>query len=904
MTEGAGGTGGGASGLLRACMFAALPRDRRDELLGEMDDLFARQAARVGRVRAHLWYAKHVLGFAVVRLGSAVAHGFAYLVGAGAIGLRDMRLGARTLARRPGYSLASVLTLGIGIGGVVAVYSVANWVLLRPVPGVPDGAGLATVRLEIREAPSSPAFPISELDRRSLEATIPSIEALEGAAYHDANIVWVANGDPDRRTASVVSSGFFEVLGMRPEIGRLLTREDNDGTRLAVISSRVWRAIFPDPRGVLGAKIQINGHPYAIVGVAASGFQGAELPGSADIWIPAELTSDLQPGLTVGFTKSRGTGLWTDLVARMADGAALTRVPGEGAVAIQRVRDEIGYPNSFMADFELRAFPGLGLSPMIREPVTRTLKLLSAAALTLLLLAIANVANLALTHSAARSSSVAVHTALGASLHRLIARGLVEHALLGIVGALIGVSVALVGVGLFREGSLSTLGATLDGLSLDKNVFAVALLVAVGASVLAGIGPTVGAARLGVARSLQGHRSPTRGMMSLQHGLVILQVSLSTILLVSAGLLAQTALNLRNTNVGFEPDRAVRFSVDPGSDGYEAGHIAELADRVVRRLRSEPGVEAAGFVYPALIQPRYLTSAYYRSGGDPKADLVQGGIFEATDGLLPALGVQLVAGRLHRPEDREADEALKPVVVTRTFAEMAFPESEIASVLGRTLVPAWGEGQIEIVGVIDDLRLISLSEATPPMVFVPWGTLGGDVMTAWVRTTRDPSSALPRVYEIARETAPTLPIFEVRTGRDQVDGLVVEDRVLARLAVALATLGLVLAGIGLQGVLAYHVLRRRKEMGIRMALGAPTGSIQRAVIRRSVMLTAVGLVIGALATLPIAALLASRLHGVAALDPATYISVVVGLLTTAFIAASVPALRSTRVDARDALMSE
>ncbi len=893
-----------APGWLRVIMLRVLPVERRAELLLEMDELYSRRLTQRGRLRADLWYLRHAIGFGAVRIGTAIRALIDGVISAFAILLRDTRLGARVLRRRPGYSLSSALTLGIGTGGVVAVFSVANWVLLRPVPGVPNADQLTTVRLQLRGADLSPAFPMSDLDLRSLEERIATIESLEAATYRDANVVWGAGIEPDRRSAAIVSGGFFELLGLQPAIGRLPDRDDSSGVPVALISHDMWQTHFAGAGSAIGSPIRINGTEFQVVGVAPDGFRGAELPGQVDMWVTSSVARVLEPRLSESFAAERGVSLWTDMIARTAVGADAALIRTEGDAAIQSIRDDFGYPNSFAADFELRPFPGLGLSPRVRAPVARTLSLLSAAAATLLLLAIANAANLALTHRSAQGSAIAVHTAMGASRRRLISQGLIEHALVGLLGTLVGLFVGLLGVSLFREGSISTIGASLDGLQLDAGVMTFAVIVAVSASVLAGIGPVVGASRVDISEALRGHKNTSRKTVAIQNLLVVLQVALSTVLLVSSGLLARTALNLRETELGFEPDRAVRFSLDPSVEEYSGDEVVTLAGEMVRRLEADPAVSRAGFVYPSPVQPRYLTAGYYPSGGDPEADVVRGGIFQATEGLFAALGSRLLAGRFPTDSEWSFDSAtVVPVLITRSFAEGAFGTG-VTSAVGQTLLRSFGNQTIKVVGVVENLRFASLSNEAPPLVFVPWGTSPVGTMTGWVRAANDPKTLPSRIRAISREVATGLPIFGLKTGRSQVDGLVVEERILARLGISLAVLGLLLAGIGLQGVLSYLVLQRRREIGIRIALGAPDGLIRRGITGRAMALTMVGLILGALATFPATGVIASRLHGVATLDPLTYSVVFTALLLTAYAAAAIPAWRSTRVDAREALSSE
>lgn len=917
--------------LLRGVLGRLLPGGESGFVLGEMDDLYARRCERDGRASASLWYARHVVLFPI-RL---VWEGLVALPGRigwslRAVG-RDAAHGARVLIRRRGYTVASVATLGVGVGALACVYSAANWVLLRPVPGVPDDAFLATVQLELREGAGF-AFPMSNPDLRDIESGVRSLERVAASTEHEVHVQVTQttfagsagngrrSGDqegrsaveaagemapPRRLTAEVVTAAYFDVLGITPALG--LRQSGEPGT--VVISNRLWRQAWGGSPDVLGSDVRVNGHPYRVVGVSPAGFRGAELPGRADLWLPASALPHVDPSLPPDVLARRGSAVWRDMVAVLAPGARPDRIQAEAERVIVSIREARGYPNSFAADFVVRTYPGLGLSPRVRDGVRRTLRLLAGTATLLLLLALANATNLGLAHGAARAGQVAVHRALGAGGPRLVQRVLVEHLLLGFAGAFTGILVAFAGMLLFRHASLSPFGASLDGIALDGRVLAFTGMLAAGCGLVAGVLPALGSIRTDLIGSLDGLRHGRRKGLRVQAGLVVSQVALSTLLLVGAGLLVHSVLELRATELGFQPDRALRLSIDPRIQGDDDARVADLATRAVRRIEAIRGVEAAGFVAPSPVRASYFTTALYRSDGDPEKDVVRGAQFEATARFLPAMGASLIAGRWFRDEEwtTGSDLTEAPVVISRSMAQGAFPNLPPEAAVGRVLLSTYDQSPpARVVGVFEDMRIISLTDETPPLVFYPWDTGYGFELTVWVRTTagNGPSAIAGPVVAALDEVDPALPVYEMRPARAQVDALIVDDRVVARLALALAVVGLFLAGVGLQGVLGYAVTMRRREIGVRAALGATPGVIMAAFVQRGVLLTVCGATIGFASAFALARVIEARLHGMSTLDPLTYIVVGITLLATAVLAVIGPARRSTRVPPTEALVAE
>jgi len=919
-------------GFVRWALGRLLPRRDRTHVLLEMDDLYARRVRRVGRMRASLWYAWRLAGFPL-RVATA-------RFGAGAMGLssgawstlRDLRHAVRALRRRPGYALANILTLAVGIGGIATVYAVANWVLLRPVPGLADPATLVTIQLELG-GPNHLAYPISEPDRRTLAERSTSLQAVVGSHEVDVNASLEEGIPPRRISGAVVSPGYFRVLGVRALVGRLPDGTDAEADPAVVVVSRdLWRDVWAASPDVLGATIRIDGRPFTVVGVTPAGFHGAELPGQVRsgaqrpsevrLWFPPQALSLLDPGYGPDALHERGTRVWTGLVGRLAPGGTPARVAQEGDSTMAHVR-ELYREHSYYARFVYRAYAGVGLSPRVRGPVRRTLTLLAAAAALLLLLALANVTNLTLTHAVARNGEAAVHAALGAGRARIGRRILAEQALLGIAGGGAGVLLSAVVIRAFSAFSLSDLGASLEGIHLDPRVVAFTLLGALAVTLLAGLVPAAAAGAGDLLAALSGYRQGSRRTHRAQSGLVVAQVALSTLLLVGAGLFLRTVINLRDADPGFAPDRVLRFSIDPGlQQGLDSAGIRDVMSRVDARLTGTTGVVAAGFASPTPVRNTWLTFAVEPHEGTPEDKYVVGAQLQVTPGFLDAMGVRFLAGRgfdLDAPEgaprDRAAAETVSrtpaEVVMSRKLAREVWPDLSPAEVVGRTLYrPSWPRDAtptpMRVVGVVEDVRLMGVTQEPPPVIFLPWrfGTSSGEDITGWVRVRGRPEDMATAVRVAVSAADPSLPVYDARPVRAAMDDLVAAVLVITRLALGLALVGLLLAGVGLQGVLGYAVTQRSREIGVRVALGAAPLDLVGRLMRRGLLLTALGALVGGVAAVGLTRVIASRLFGVAPLDPVTWGAGVVLLLVTATLATWSPARRSLHVSPREALNAE
>lgn len=891
--------------LARWLLSKSLPKGERATVLAEMEVLFRERASRQGRARATRWYLRRAVGFPVRLAGERLRRGPGW-PGASEW-VRDLRFGARTLARHPAYTLVSLLTLGVGVAALATVYSAAHWVLLRPVPGVAEPDRLATVQLEVR-APGSPAFPMSGPDLETFAGRMGAFTALEASHPLEADLDAGTGAAPRRVSGAAVTAGYLDLLGVVPARGRSVGGVDDEADAV-MVGYRLWQELWQGDPGVVGTTVRVNDRPFRVVGVAPRGFRGASLPGSEDLWFPASALPSLEPGLGAEDLTDRGVALWSGMVARLRPGATPEAVRAEAESLMQTVRDEHPGGHSFAADFVLAAYPGLGLAPRARASVRRTLGQLGAVAGALLLLCLVNLGGLAYAHHLGRERTLSLRRALGAGRGRLARGTLFEQFLVGLLGGFAGLTLAAAAHAWLRRADLSSFGASLDAIVLTPRVAAAALAAAVAGALLAGLGPALGAARSEAAGLQAGGRSGGgRRTRRLQSGLVVVQVALSAVLLVGGGLMVRSVMALGRVPLGFDADATVRFSIDPRLHGYEAERLDGLVDELEVRLGEIAGVVSAGFTSPAPVRGSYLTFALVRPGAPDDERAAIAGQLQATPGFLEASGMTLAAGRFLTDADAAAATGgERPILVSRAYAAQLAPGAPPASMVGQVFRrPGGPDAEAHrVVGVLDDVYFTGLRGDPHPLVVVPWGSGWPDgELTGWLRVSGDPSGAGSAVRRVVREVAPGLSAYGIEPVRRRVQALMTEERVVTQLTSAVALVGLFLAALGLHGVLAYAVSRRRREIGVRAALGASPGHLVGAMVRWGLTLAALGAAAGLAASRAAVRLIEGRLFGVSDLDPVSYLAVVALLTVAALVAAWAPARRSVRIPAREALSVE
>lgn len=803
---------------------------------------------------------------------------------------QDARLALRSLRRDPGLSALVVLTLGLGIGFATALFSVVDSVLLRPLPYA-DAEQLVYLWQNDR-ATGTAREAMGSADFYDFRDRTRSFEGVAMWGRYEASIQR-DGADPVQLRLAVVHHDLDDVLGIVPTIGRGVTVDETEGAggEVIVLGDGLWRSAFDADPAVVGRDVVLDGVPTRVVGVLpprASLLMG----GDVDAWRPLRMTPA---------QATRNPHAYR-AVARLA--------PGVTPAAAQADAERLA--TALEAEDNANANRGALVEPVddfLRGDARGTLFALLAAVGVLLALATLNVTNLLLARAAARKGDTAVHTALGSGTSRTVRRHLAATLSLSLAASALGALLAwatLGGLGGLMPPALSALGTpTLDGRVLG---FTMALAMSLG--VVLGLGPALSAARVDPATSLSGAGRGGAGARRSVHTrktLVGAQAALATLLLVGAGLLGLTVQNLGRVELGFETDQVLRGSVALPSNRYPVDFSVypQLTERLdfireaLRRVSDLPGVEAAALVTNHSLDPGFTNSIAIEgrppdpARGEPTTRMV-------TPGYLDVAGLRLVQGRWFE----EGDDADAPgvVLLNRTAAERYFPDGDA---LG-SRIAFWGLGFREIVGVIEDERVAGPRTEAPPAFYTSLLQTppAGGVLTFMLRTSADPRAAAPGLRRVVRDIDPQLAVFDVATMDETLALAKQRERFVTALLGAFALMALVLAATGVYGVLSYSIARRRRELGIRKALGADRGRLRRMVLSQGAGLVAAGIAIGLVTARLGARLVESLLFGVESNSPLPYIAAAAALLFVALAASLLPAARASAVPPAHALRSD
>ena len=802
--------------------------------------------------------------------------------------VRDLRFSFRSLRRSPGLAVAALLALGLGVGATAAIYTVVDAVLLEPLP-YPEPDELVML-IDSNPEAGFPRFSSSPPNYADWKQQAESFEVM--AAYNRANLVLNApDVDPERISGARVTDGFFRALGREPLHGRAFTPEEDlpGGEPVAILGHDLWSRRFGADPALVGRTVRIDGEARRVVGVMPAGFQ---FPREVEIWLPMALEIDPQ---------QRGAH-YIAVLARLRDGVDLAAAQAEMTGITARLEEAYPGPNAGWTVNLHR------VHDLMVEDVRPVLRVLGAAVVAVLLVVCANVANLLLVRAARREREMAVRTALGAGRGRLAAQLLTETLLLSLGGGLLGLV-----FGVWGTRALVTMNADdiprAAEIGLDPSVFLFTLVVALAAGLVAGLAPIVHSARADLQGSLKEGTSGTgEGSRArrLRQGLVLAEVALAVVLLVAAGLLIRSLLEMSSISPGFEAEGVLTAQVSLPEAAYpEDADREAFYRRLGERLDAIPGVEAAGAGFPLPLSGGNYFLTYYVEGRPepPPQESPSGGIRFVTPGYLETLEVPLLAGRRFREEDRQGS---RPVaLVDRVMAERVWPgESPLGARITFSGADAAEEDWMEVVGVVGEMRHAELGAEPEAQIYLPMAQAPMDVAALVLRTSGDPEALTAEVRRAVQEVDPSLPVYRVETLEDVVSASLADQRFSATLLGLFAALTLVLASLGVYGVISYSVAQRNRELGLRMALGARRDGVLRLVIRQGMSLVLVGVAVGVVGAFVASRLLRSLLYEVGAADPLTFVAVPVVLAAVGLVATLIPALRATRVDPIVALRTD
>jgi putative ABC transport system permease protein len=805
---------------------------------------------------------------------------------------QDLRYGLRVLAKSPSFTIVSILTLALGIGANTAIFTIVYGVLLRPLPfPEPD----RIVELEDSYKEQSEEMDIDSRELKQLQTYKDAFENIAG--YTSVGYNLAVGNVAEHLRGMPVDSSYFSVLGIRPALGRDFTPEDDagDGQHVAIVSYNLWARRFASDPALIGRNILLNGEPFMLIGVMPRDFASiavaTDLPnsGSADVWTPLALVA-----------KTAGSGENIGVLARLKPDVTPAQLQAQMNIVTQDFRRE--FPNVVGKELNISFRPYLH---MIGADVRPYLLLLLGSIGFVLLIACANVANLFLARGSLRGREIAVRIAMGASPGRLFQQLLTESMLVALAGGALGLLVAYLGLG-----SLVTLAPVdlprVSDIHLDGWVFAFTFFVSLLTGVLFGFAPALEASRTGINEALKegaGRSSAAPGRARLRQLLVVGEFAISVILLAGAGLMIVTFSKLIHTDPGFNPHQilSAQFWLI-GSNYNSEAQIATFDRAIVQRLESIPGVESAAVIAAGLPLER---------GGNNGVRLPNSSDWrsvdyrEITPGFFRAMGIPLRQGRTFSESDSET--ADKVVIVNQAFVRRHFPSS---NPIGEHIF--LGKTSCEIVGVVGDVKSY-LDQPAPPATFVPAAQASYDtsaLFEGWfprivlVRSNVDPLSLSRSVRDAIAAVDPTVPTGSIRSMEQVLSHSLALRSFMMFLLGLFAAVALVLASVGIYGVISFAVSQRTREIGVRMALGAHPGDVLRLILGEGLKLVLAGVALGIIAALAMTRLLSTLIYGVSASDPLIFLSVITLLVVVSLAACYVPARRAMRVDPMVALRYE
>ena len=817
--------------------------------------------------------------------------------------LQDIRYGLRVLRRQPTFTAVAVLTLALGIGINAAMFSVVNAVLLRPLP-FHDSARLVSVHEGVPTLGFA-KIPFSVPDLMLYEQGQKSFEGM--ASYRNQDFELSGIGEPSRITAARVSANLFPLLGRQPSLGRFFhSDEDRPGVAVAILSYKFWQSKYAGSPDVLGRTIQLDRTPYTVVGVMPQDFQfplaGASSNNEpAQIWVP------------MAFTQGELTG-WArfnyDVVARLKPGVTLPQASSEAQAMAQRIFQ--AYPSDLLENFANTKLVAVvdPLQAEVSGSVRPLLLLLQGAVGLVLLIACTNVALLLLARASGRSREIAVRTALGAGRLRLLAQLLTESFVLSALGGALGLGLAM----WFKNFLLRQVPATITlprHVEIDAGVLIFTLAITFLSAVLFGLAPGLYATRATVREGIQeGGRGGTvsRTRHRVQGAFVVAEFGLALLLLVGAGLLLRSFEKLLAADPGFQPEKVLAMTVPLPQQAYpDANNVRNYYERALLELSQIPGVLSVGAANDVPLNGNELDAVEVE--GQSKSTTPAIRQTWVLGDYMRTMGIPLIRGRLFTPEDREGTQPV--ALVSENMARSLWPNQDA---IGKRILRGGAGGQwLTVIGIVGDVPDGPMSSVPRPHCYSPYlqekdaAIAAPDTLRSLqlaVRSRGNPDAVATGVMERLHKLDPALAVSNVRTMQTDISQSIAPQRFNAMLVGIYAALALVLALIGIYGVLAYMVTQQTHEMGIRMALGAQRRHILTLVVSHGMRLVIAGAAIGIAGAWVVTRLMQSLLYGVAPGDPLTFVVVTALLSGAALLACCVPALRAARIDPMNALRYE
>jgi putative ABC transport system permease protein len=799
---------------------------------------------------------------------------------------QDVRFGARSLLKKPGFAFVAVLTLALGIGANSTIFSFVNAILLRPLPFQnPERLVMLDENSQKRGVASMGVSYPNFLDWREQNRVFEDV-----AAYSESSYSLTGAGEPEQLRGARISSGLFEILGVAPQLGRNIRPEEDrpDNDNVALLSYGLWQRRFGGNPGVVGQTVNINNRARTVIGVMPAGFKFPEV---ADVWVPLALDTKM-------WTRT-DHGLYS--IARLKPGVTLEQARGEMIGVASRIEEQNPVTNEGLS---VTVTP---LRTMLVGDYRQALLILLGVVSFVLLIACANVANLLLARSAGRQKEIAIRATLGASRWRIIRQLVTESLLLSAVGGVMGLVLAVWGIDLLLAAVPIEFPFWMK-FTLDGRVVGFTLAISVLTGIVFGLAPALQATKIELNETLkEGGRSAgaATGHRRLRSLLVISEVALSLILLAGAGLMMRSFIRLQHVNSGLNPVNVLTMVVPLPRDKYKENE-KQIAffDQLLERVRSLPGVESAGAT-SGLPLSGSLWGRSLTVEGRPVLSVGEAPMINhvvVTPDYFRSMGITLLAGRDFNDADKK--DSTKVTIIDERLAREYWPSE---SPLGKRIrfgPPENNEPWHTIVGVVGEVRHQRLDMATRKSIYVPFEQIPVRTLAITLRTAGDPLGLAASVRNQVKELDPDQPVTEVRPMTEVISRSVWQPRLYAILFAVFAAVALILACVGIYGVMSYAVSQRTHEIGIRMALGASTSDVLKMVLGQGMLLTLAGVGLGLLGAFGVTRVMSSLLFNISATDPVTFAGVSLLLSIVSLLACYIPARRATRVDPMVALRYE
>jgi len=808
--------------------------------------------------------------------------------------LQDVKYGLRMLARNPGFTALAVLTLALGIGANSTIFSWINSTLLNPIPGVTHTSELFALT---RGGTARNPVQFSYLDYVDLRDRNRSFSGLMASDIRPMDLT--GTGKPERIWGTLATANYFDVLGVRPILGRgFLPAEEQKpgGAPVVVISYGFWKTHFGSDPSVVGRTVDINHHPFTVIGITPSAFQGSQAGLRSDVWIPMMMEQQVVSGGDRLHGRSRD---WLEVLGRLAPGASWRQAQQEMKLLMQQIVEQ--YPDSHQDRNEVTVYPLWRAPHGANAYFYILLPMLMAIAGVVLLLASANVANLLLVRSIARRREVAIRLSVGASRSRLVRQFLVESLLLALLGG--GIAMLLTGwtAGTFAQFIPPTNLPVALNVRVDSNVLLVTLVISMVTGIVFGVLPALRSSSLSPIAVLKEDSGTASGGLRkarLASGLVVSQIALSLLLLISAGLFIRGFRKAQRFDPGFNPDHVLLASFELFPAGYTGAEGREFDRQLLTKLEALPGVQSVtladwtplGFI---------TNSTTIKPEGYVPQRKESMDIREAAVGpnYVRTMRIPLVAGRDFTFQDTDASQPV--AIVNQELADRFWPHQQV---IGKRLE---ADGKwFSVVGVTRNSNYDQLDETPQPFLYLPLFQDYSQDAIIHARASGDPLAVASTVERTIHELNPDLPVFDVTPLRSRVEMASTNQRIAAVFVGAFGVLALVLAAVGIYGVIAYTTRQRTHEIGIRVALGAERGDVFRLVLTQGLWLTLTGLAIGLAASLVLTRFLRGVLVGVTTTDALTFASVGALLCGVALAACYIPARRAATLEPTVALRYE